>query len=183
MIFWKNLQKKTKWFFLTAIVLNILAVGLDVYAFSFLKEKSKEVAMIAWEIQAYEQSGEKLTSMRHLVDDTRREREKIDSLFVGGDNIIGFIGRIESLGRHAGVSLELKSVDVTKDGEGALSLRFSTKGDWESTLYFLALMESMPLRIETENVNLRNIKQMDEGKTTTFWSGDFSISLLSFLKT
>ncbi|MCR4330343.1 MAG: hypothetical protein NUV49_00420 [Patescibacteria group bacterium] len=183
MIFWKNLQKKTKWFFLTAIVLNILAVGLDVYAFSFLKEKSKEMAMIAGEIQAYEQSGEKLTSMRHLVDETRHEREKIDSLFVSGDDIVGFIGRIESLGRHAGVSLELKSVDVTKDDEGVLSLRFSTKGDWEGTLYFLALMESMPLRIETESVNLRNIKQVEQGKMTTFWSGDFKISLLSFLKT
>ncbi len=182
MMFWKNLQKKTKLFFLTAVVLNILVAGLNVYALSSVKEKSKEVAVLAGEIQAYEQSGKRLKSMRHLVDDTRNEREKIDSLFVSGDGIVGFIERIESLGRRANVSLELKSVDVAKDGEETLSLRFSTEGDWESTLYFLALMESMPLRIEAEGVNLRNITRLEEGKTTTFWSGDFNISLLSFLE-
>ncbi len=74
--FWKNLQKKTKLFFLTAVVLNILVAGLNVYALSSVKEKSKEVAVLAGEIQAYEQSGKRLKSMRHLVDDTRNERER-----------------------------------------------------------------------------------------------------------
>lgn len=183
MMFWKNLQRKTKLFFLTAIVLNILVVGLVLYALQFMKEKSADVAMLAGQIQAYEQSGEKLKSIKHLVADTAGDREKMDSLFVSGDGIVGFIGKIESLGRHAGVSPELKSVDVTKDGGEALSLRFSTEGDWESTLYFLALVESVPMRIEVESVNLRYVERIVEGKATTFWSGDFKISLLSFLKT
>jgi len=182
MMFWKNLQKKTKLFFLTAVVLNIFAGGLNVYALSAVKEKNAEVAALAGEIQARGQSTEELKSMKHLVEDTRSELEKIDSLFISGDGIVGFIERIESLGRHAKVSLELKSVDVTKGDGEVLSLRFSTEGDWESTLYFLALMESMPLRIEADGVNLRNVTRTEEGKTTTFWSGDFRISLLSFLE-
>jgi len=183
MMFLNTLRKKTKLLFVTAVVLNIAVVGMVVLTMYRIGEQETQIALLNGLIHEQQQSEEKLKSTRRLMVDTETERVKIDALFVSEDDIVGFIEKIESLGRHAGVSLELKSVDDSKTEDNVLSLRFTTNGNWESTFYFLALVESLPERIEVDGVNLRNTSRTEGGKTTPSWFGDFSISLLSFLKT
>jgi len=175
----REIHKKTKILLGGSLILALVFIALYALGYIVVQKKFSDVKDLVLQSRQEVLETEQLQSTKHLINDTREQREKLNNYFVTEDEIVVFIEQIESLGSFAGVSLELNAVDVVSDaGDDALSLKFTTYGSWEGTYYLLALIETLPYNIYIERV--RVLREDSENKGSQ-WRGDFNIRLNSFI--
>jgi hypothetical protein len=178
MFFKNNINKKTKRLVYVFFLLNILVLVISVFVLYIVYKKYNSVALLEKRVKVTEDRKDKIISTKRLILNTKEDIKNLNSYFVDSDNMVGFIKDIETLGKNAGVSLVLSSVDISDDGNGLLSLKFTTEGDWSGLMYLLSLVESMPVKMVVNNVSFAK-QDIKQGKK--YWDGKFSITLLSFI--
>ena len=109
---------------------------------------------------------------------TAINRAKLDSYFVGQDDIVQFIEAVESLSGITGGEIEIASVDLEEGSNTSayqfLHLRLTTKGAWEEVMYFTALLEALPNHVLVERGSLE-LRYTDE--EVEEWHGSFDIKV------
>ncbi len=174
-----TINKKTKILVIVSIAFNIIAISAFVYMFYLIKEETNIVYALNGKIKNIENRVQEINSTKRLIFDTKNDVSILNSYFIYSDNVVGFIKSIETLGKEAKVSLSLNSVDISGEDSSSLSLQFTTQGSWDGSVYLLALLESMPVKINIGKVNL--IKRPASDNKKPYWYGEFSVDLLSFL--
>ncbi|MEK7070357.1 MAG: hypothetical protein AAB966_00965 [Patescibacteria group bacterium] len=154
-----------------------------------IKKTDKEVSSRLIQIESEVKKEELLRSTKSLMDDTRKEREQLASFFVQPKGEVDFIEAVESLGRTAGVKLEIESVGVetlkskTSSSTELFRLSVKTEGSWGGVIHLLTLLENMPFSILFENLNLGKISGGSNSKDnkqepSSYWGGNFTFSVL-----
>jgi len=174
----REIHKKTKILFSTGIILVVFSVTLYIIGYNIVQKEYIKVSNLILQSKQGVLETEQLQSIKHLINETKSQREKINKYFITADEIVAFIEQIESLGEFTGVSFDLSSVDAVDDSGDALLLKFTTYGSWQDTYYLLALIESLPYNIDIERVRIIKEKLKD---STAKWRGDFNIRLNSFI--
>jgi len=181
---------KTKKIITALIVLNLTVFGACFYLFANIKKTDKVVSDRLIQIESGIKKEESLRSIKNLIDNTKKERERIADFFIQPNGAVDFIEMIDSLGIIAGVKLEVESVGVealkSETGADSESFRLSlkTKGSWDNTIHLLNLMESLPYQISFESARFQKISgesAPDNGKkiaVSSYWNGNFSFSAL-----
>lgn len=168
--------------------LNLILFGLCFYLFADIKKIDKEVSFRLSLIESEVRLDESLRSIKVIMNETKKEREQINLIFIQPNGTVDFIEEVESLGRIAGVKLEIESVGVDNTKKTASStesfrLSLKTEGSWANTMHLLSLLENMPHKISFENVRLGKISKEsglegDKEQTQFYWSGNFNFSAL-----
>jgi len=181
---------KTKKIIIALIVLNLAVFGACFYLFANIKKTDKVVSERLIQIESGIKKEESLRSIKNLMDDTKKERERIADFFVQPNGAVDFIEMIDSLGGIAGVKLEVESVGVealkseTDADSESFRLSLKTKGSWDNTMHLLSLLESLPYQILFESARFQKISDEsapDNGKkivVSSYWNGNFSFSAL-----
>lgn len=182
-------MSRTKKIVAVLFILNMAIFGSYGFLFLDVKKINKNSADLVNEIESLENREDRLRSIKNLITYTKKEREQITGFFVQPAGSIDFIETVESLGRIAGVKIEIGSVGVeavkSKIGSSTESLRLAlkTEGVWSDTIHFLSLLESAPFKLSFETVNLRKISSAptsinDKKKDPIYWGGDFNFKVL-----
>lgn len=174
----KEIHKSTKVLCSIGIILVVFSITLYVLGYNMVQKEYIKVSDLILQSKQGVQETEQLQSTKHLINETKTQREKLDKYFITADEIVVFIEQIESLGEFTGVSFDLSSVDAVNENGDALLLKFTTYGSWQDTYYLLALIESLPYNIDIERVRIIKEKSKDN---TAQWRGDFNIKLNSFI--
>ena len=103
---------KPKKITLALAALNLAAYGACFYLFVEIKNIDKVVSDRFIQIESEVKRNESVRSVKNLMNDTKKEREQITQLFIQPNGTVDFIETVESLGRMAGVKLEIESVGV-----------------------------------------------------------------------
>ena len=107
------------------------------------------------------------------------EREKLNSYFVAPEKIVDFIEEIEALGTHTGAIVSFQAVNAKNN---TFNLQFETEGNFDDTAYFLALLESLPIKLSFERLWItksRLIGDLPE-RQEQIWDGRFIVQVASF---
>ncbi len=174
-----KIKSNTRKIFLLVFVV-VLIIFMTFGSLSFLIYK--KIAIIEKtivDIQGEYMKDEKINLIKHLMRDTDKERIQLDKYFITKNMVVEFIETIEGIGEYAGIDFVLNSVDMSSGEDANFSMSISTKGDWNDTMYFLTLLESLPVYIEIDSVKFVKIDTPNKSQKT-YWSGNFSIRLLSF---
>lgn len=175
--------KKKTFFSLAGVFLLVVVAGVSYGAAMYaIEKKSVSVRNVAAQLVEDTNRDQNVKTLRRLVVSTAEERAQLDRYFVAGEDVVGFIEYIESLGRHSGAILELSSVDVMNTKKKTLAVSFKATGSFENITYLLALMETLPMSVEIEKVSLRKNEKTSDEKMETGWEGNFSIRVLSFVE-
>ena len=174
-----KVEKKTQQIFFTIVGLNIIAAILCAGLFFMIAKKESSTLSIISEIQKEYIKVEKIKSTENIFKDTYNERKQLDTYFVTQDTVVDFIESIEWLGAYAGIEIVLDGVDVTTGDNAKLAIKVSTKGDWEDTIYFLALSEYFPANVNIDSAKITKIGDIKDNNKQ--WSGEFFITVLSFI--
>lgn len=175
--------KKKTFFLLAGAFLLVVVAGVSYGAAMYaIEKKSVSVRNVVAQLVEDTNRDQNVKTLRRLVVSTAEERAQLDRYFVAGEDVVGFIEYIESLGRHSGAILELSSVDVMNTKKKTLAVSFKATGSFENITYLLALMETLPMSVEIEKVSLRKNEKTSDGKMETGWEGNFSIRVLSFVE-
>jgi hypothetical protein len=139
-------------------VLCLAAAGGYWFLYSGLSETNARSASLLGEIRAEEKRAEEARLLGDLVEETQAERAAIDAKFVGKEDIVPFIERIEATAKAAGIKADVASVDLApvegSASKEAVVLRLSASGSWRDTMHFAALLESLPYAINVKAVSL-----------------------------
>lgn len=177
--------KTTKQILAFTIILAIASIVFYVLFFNNIKEKNNMISTIINDVDTAVQKEVKLKSVKDIIKDTTDGREKIDTYFINDDEIIGFIGEVEKIGRDIGVDVEIISVSISDSKlqqdniSELLDLDLKAEGQWSRIFHFLALIEKMPFKINISTINLEAIYESDNKKDSSgIWKGFFSINAI-----
>jgi len=164
---------------LITIVLLATAAALSGYIglFLYIKGANQDIAELRSTIDQQLYIETQLKSIESILEDTKEDRERLSSYFVGQNDVVAFIEKIESLADFSGTTIEILTVDIAQGGSEAyqfLTLKLSTKGSWNTTTHFISLLETLPNFIVIKRTNLGS-KLEREGNGV--WNGSYTIDV------
>ncbi|MEK7134721.1 MAG: hypothetical protein AAB819_03310 [Patescibacteria group bacterium] len=176
-----GIQKKTRVILLASFVAFLIASGAyGGIVYLFLKQKNEVAAMPLTATELFRKV-EEAQAAKHFLSATVAERTALRTFFFRDDDIVRFLGDVESAARQVGASLTLTSADADK--EDGLGIEAGISGQWESVARFLALIETYPAPIEIIRVSLNAVGSAEKGSVSEReWSGTIMFTLKSYIK-
>lgn len=185
-------MSKTQQLLIATIAINVILIGGYVFMFYTIKKNGEEASRLSNELRNQSASEEALATLRHAVNETRTDREKLDSHFVRSDNIKTFIESLESLGKESETNMKF-SLTETKENSLAIDLRVT--GTLEHVHYLIKLLEYSPYNIKFKKAYLNSLGVQEapnpKGKTNpgmqqnpkeVEWDASFTLELLGYSK-
>lgn len=157
------------------------------YVFLYLHIQSERVntSIIQKEIALIQEQNEQFRNLSGVVEDIDVNREKLISFFVDNDKIVDFLETIESLGEISGAEVKVKTINEIKKNEqipAQLRLNVTADGSWNNVYYFMVLLESLPLKLTFDQVQIRKAHiRNDTSEETSIdeeWLGVFNFRVL-----
>ncbi len=169
-------------FMIGASIGAVLAtLALAVFLWMNIALRVDRAAVLLGELTLDLEKEKRLSELKNFVRGTETKSKKLDGYFLAPSGVAPLIGRIESLGAHAGILVEFTNVLVDVDKK-ILILQFETLGNFSGTYYFLSLAETLPLKLSFEKVFID--KDIPRGvgvrSADDTWRGVFSVAVLSY---
>lgn len=170
-------------------IFSVAVITLYVYLFADIKRMDKTVSERMTEIESELENDRQLQSIRNLMNDAKSDLGQITNFFVQPAGAVDFIEQVESLGKMAGVNMEIDSVGIDSVKNTASSstesfkISLKTEGLWVNSMHLLSLLENMPYHISFDSINLQKIaggteSVANKGKDSVYWTGNFVFSVL-----
>ena len=110
---------------------------------------------------------------KQLTELSDEERE-LDLYFFRQSDDVRLIEELENLAKHANLDLDVSSATVVGDSTKVFRIGFKLQGSWKNVLYYVALLETLPAKLNITHVGL----QSNQGDR---WGGDVTFELISFI--
>ncbi|HET8575363.1 MAG TPA: hypothetical protein VFM02_04335 [Candidatus Paceibacterota bacterium] len=148
-------------------LLNILLVVGYVFAYLQVRKYEMQTATIYSEIGVNEEGKEAFSRLESSVKNTETNRDKLASYFVPEDQVVGFLEKVESLGKASGASVQLTSVNPPTGAGGPLELSAKASGSFQEVFLFVALLENLPYQLTLTEVSLTSGKENTSGASAS----------------
>lgn len=174
-----NHQTRTALFISGTIALFSLVLFVGV--FYLIYAKSAEITTIENDLASAEAWENSSVSVKRLLVDTRDARNKIDSYFIGSDNVVSFIESIESLSKFVNVDTNVNTVGIDQISDTSkfeyATLSAVSEGSFQNLYWLLSLIETMPYELEVRRVYLEQLPPDPKTKTIR-WRLAFEVRAL-----
>jgi Tfp pilus assembly protein PilO len=150
---------RTKKILIVCILLNVLVFGAYAFLYIDIKSKNVRVSELLTEAENDMQKDASLRAIKTSLNENKEFISQIDSYFVPKNGVPDFIDTLEKLGKESEIALSIGSVSVEEgknknDFKDALHLHVDTIGSWQNIYYFLSVLESLPYRIQFDQVSV-----------------------------
>jgi hypothetical protein len=161
------------------IVGSLLAVAYGAMFYTTYK-RDMESAGLYVSLYKSATNQENTLALERTIKSTEIQRKLIDAYFIPEADVSRFIEHVESLGRSAGVSLKMNSVQKTPAKKFEVS--FVASGTFASIYRMLLLVEAMPFSVKVKSLRMnKNTTLPTPGMERDPWQGSFVVSLESFI--
>jgi hypothetical protein len=144
-----------------AFISAFCSVALSLFFLYSIYDKSASLTLLEENLAAAEQQQNGSVAMKHLLSDTKEERTKLETYFIGKDGIVSFIESVESLGKLVNAKVSVNSIGVDQGNGGNMfeyvTMNATAEGNFSNLFWFLSLVEHMPLKLEVSKVSLDDI--------------------------
>ena len=159
----KSNLRKTQILFVVVILSSLFLVGVCFFLWQKIVATADQINVREQEVftqEAQKNSSYQLATL--IKKEIDPAKEQIDKYFVDRNNFIDFVEHIEALADKAQVTIKKRSSEV----RGALQLCIDFEGSFSNSMYFVALVESLPINLKIDNVK---IEQTQEGDLWRGW--------------
>ncbi len=170
----------TKTIFYIALGSMIAGLLLLGGVFYLIYSKEEGLATLEQELAVLEQSQSSATGIRHLLSDTKVEREQLAGFLVSKDGVAKFIESVEDLAKLTKTSVSVNSVGVTPlkgDRFENVLLTAEARGSFENVYWLLSLIEKIPQQLQVQKVFVEKLPAEDK-KTPPNWRLIFTLQAL-----
>lgn len=168
---------KTK--FKTTLILVLLLVVSGAFGFAWIyrtiSAKTKEVFKLNLKLANLESEQKSMLGLKKFLEETKKDKDKINKVFLSEGRIVEFIEELEKLGRAENVEIKIQSALVSEKRDANPIFNFELAGNFENIFRTAVLMENLPYQLEIEEFSLT---KEEKGKK---WRGQFKINILSFI--
>lgn len=175
-------RKKFTLTVIIVIIINLAASGLwGLFALEIRKERII-VAGLSSQVKNSEKRNTELRYLNIALDEIESDRRKLNEVFTKEFDIITLIKKIEEVASLAGVTLEIKSVDMPAGDDLYPVFSMKTTGSFSDIFYNLLLLENISYQIAFNNFNVGEAGILKKGDLKIdLWEANFEFELLSFI--
>ena len=155
------------------IVAMLLAVFVVRPLFQGIKQESENLISQKRLLAELENKSESLKSFQAAHETHRANLEKIDELFIDGEEPINLIEFLEKEAANFYLSIDIIPVspkEVESKPWPSISFRMETEGSFPNFLRFLERLESSKYLLEISSLNLRRLAKESNGDVTASFS-------------
>lgn len=153
-------------------MLNALAITLCFYLYSVIQKQKMETGEILKKSALIAEKIQNLKLLESQMDGFKKDSEKIETIFLKEENVVGFLESLEKTGEDIGVLTEIASAAINKGSKGIV-FQINLKGDFEKIFQYLVLLENLPHQIVFEGLNMY--------PEDNLWHSKIAIRIISFL--
>lgn len=121
-----------------------------------VRQSDLALAEIQSRIDASAEERRGVRSLEEILKKRRADLDRINAFFVPRERPIAFIEQVERLATSTGNSIAI-DVDESRSDKEALAFRFTVEGGEENMLRYLRLLETMPYKIEMEEMIFQKV--------------------------
>lgn len=156
---------------LSAIVLVVVIGAYGVWFVAVDTENAK-ARELAGEIQAKGQDATRIAEAKAALTALSADEASVSTHFVSANDIVPFLGAVESTGASLGSKVDVLSVGAQPavKGQGHISISLNISGTFDSVLRTIGALEYAPYDITLTNLTLNTA---DKG----MWSAAASLSI------
>lgn len=166
--------------FVIMVAINIAGLAGWWLIFSYIQASRDNILASRLKIQETDRRINNAHLLKNLLSEIRKDKEKIDASFLNSQSVVGFIEKLEVLGRQAGVSASIKSINLPDQNKiKEPRLQVSATGSFRDLFQYFSLLENLSYQISFEKFSL--IKPDEQNKGQKNWTYDFDISVLSYM--
>ena len=144
--------------FITVSVITIAVFGGVVFLYLEIGDVSAQVSEVTRKTKRAQEENKRHQSIHEIFTNNRQEIRKLSTYFVPPEAVgtSEFLDRLERLGEITGVQTTTKSVEQAggDDTFPELQLTLQAQGQWHEIYHLLALVETMPFKIDIKNAQL-----------------------------
>lgn len=159
---------------------NALVLGVWLYLFSGIKDKSLTIREIYSNLIIADKNVSNIVSLKNQIKEIENYKNTIDSVFLGERDIIDFIKMLEETAKISGVDLDFSSVREATGSAQQPGFQFSVSGTFRHVFHFIVLLENIPHQLLFEKANFSKRGKNEFGGQ--LWSANIDISLVSYVK-
>lgn len=177
-----EIQGKTKKVLALVVLLNVALLAVLVFFFFAIKSKNETISRNENIIETALAERGKIATLKTLVEETHKDREKLDSFLVDKEKIVEFLESVENLAKNERLSIGIGSLEERTDSASGvavptLNLSIDSSGSWSNVIKFLHLMENLPYHLSISKVNLRTDEGGARKRGEAIWSVTFDVSV------
>lgn len=178
------MQKKREYIILSVTILfTIVSLFVFFFVLKQIKTKNENALVAKQHLDEKNLQKKNFSNLERTIQETKEQREILNSYIVQEDQIDKFIGWLETQGEPFSARILVDSVSHGKK-ENTLDVSLTTKGSFNSVLLFSYFLESSELKIEIEKLFLS--KLIEEGDKDTpsreYWQAKIDFSVISDIK-
>jgi hypothetical protein len=138
-----------------------------------------------------------MSQIKLIVDETKKEREKINSYIIPTEGAVSYVETIEKLGSESNVKIEIGSAEISPlksskiyatiapeiaSSTRIIKTKINVTGSWSKVVNFLAILENLPYRLVVEKLDL--IKSQNASGDKKSVKGDWTavVDLVAVIK-
>lgn len=163
------MKNHTNIIFISSLVVATLASSFFFWLLSGIATNMDEARNIKLELEEARKKNNYARVLSSLLDNTKGEQKRLDTLFVDGEEVVNLLQEIERLGTYAGVAVGVASI---RDDGNQILVTTSYSGSYARLRHFVALAENIPYAVFINSV--RFTKQ----KKATQWGGSLEFVIL-----
>lgn len=157
-------------------IFALCALGGSWYALSSVSTMREKLSLGHLDLQKEEERAATILDVKRQLKRLEAERSELGQYFYKEEDIVKHLEQLEDLARHAGVDMTVNSAGaIDRNGKIVFQTGMKIEGSWQDEMYFVELLESLPLRTELTRVNLLGSESGER------WTGEVSMDLLSFV--
>ncbi|MFA6353650.1 MAG: hypothetical protein WCW93_01830 [Candidatus Paceibacterota bacterium] len=175
-----NLQKILLVIFIALLLLGCLAF---VFLYKKINDNNQKIQENTTSFQTEARRREEIASLDRVLQKNASNRILLESHFIKSSDVVPFLNMIERVGKEAGVSSKINSVDAKVNNSG-LTVDLKIEGKFEAIYKFLTLLENSPYVLDFISMDIHRLSSpvtLDKNVKNESWVAVFKIQLLSFI--
>jgi Tfp pilus assembly protein PilO len=160
---------------LIVVALALVSTAVPYWIFLQIEESNSHSNEILESIQGVVEQKAKLEATRSLFEETKANRDKVETMFITQDGVVDLANTLEKFGQQVGVNTTIASLaNTTVDSEKGINqvlANVKAEGTWSSMMKFVALVETLPLGFSFDQFSLTaESGALGKGQTERKWS-------------
>lgn len=167
------------------LVLTIALFGVFFVIHSLVNAEIAETMVNENKIQTEVSKEDSLSSMEKSVEENELNSGKLTGYIIPANSVSEFIQTLDNIVSSSGLKSQIGSIayqssaSLSAVNAELLDVKITVEGSWSGLHFFLQLLETYPLKINIENVSLKQTDETIKGAVPQ-WSGDIEFTVLKF---
>ena len=165
------------------VMFAVLLAGY-LYLTHLISLTSERTEIISKETEVLLEKERELISLNRLIENTKKDRANIETIFVKKENIVQFLDFLEELGKGSHTTLKINSIDTVsdKDKKDTIKLALESSGSFREIYAFILLIENSPYDMIFDKLYLQNVFSFDAKNTKmNYWKLSATVTLRSLI--